>query len=69
MLDIHTLLERNDEKNSVSTFILLRVLIDDFIRVCSVHWNQISKEEVITKIDADAYSNELKLIHDASDIN
>ena len=67
--DVSGILRNNNERHLTSVFILLRVLLDDFIRLFSVYAREEEMEEEIVKISADAYDHRFKNINYSVGIN
>lgn len=67
--DVTGILRNNNERHLTSAFILLRVLLDDFIRLFSVYARDEKMEEEIVKIVADAYNHRFKNISNSVHIN
>lgn len=66
--DISNILMTNNDQQITSSFILFRVLLDDFIRLISVYSSSDMEEEV-TKILADAYNHRFKSIKESVELN
>ncbi len=67
--DIMLLLKSNHENQITSVFVLLRVMIDDFIRLFSVYARPKTMKEEIIKIEADAHDHRFKSINESASIN
>jgi hypothetical protein len=67
--DASIILKNNHEQQITSAFILLRVLLDDFIRLFSVYARANSMEDEIINIQADAHSHRFKNIKESIEIN
>jgi hypothetical protein len=66
--DTSFILKANSEQEITSAFILLRVLLDDFIRALSVYASN-DRENEITLIEADALNHKFKTFQENVDIN
>lgn len=67
--DTSVILKNNHEQQITCAFILLRVLLDDFIRLFSVYARTNSMEDEIINIQADAHSHRFKNIKESIEIN
>lgn len=67
--DVSVILKNNHEQQITSAFILLRVLLDDFIRLFSVYSRTNNMEDEIINIQADAHSHRFKNIKESIEIN
>jgi hypothetical protein len=67
--DVALILKNNNEQQIASAFILLRVVLDDFIRLFSVFARPNKMEEEVIKIKADAYFHRFKSIKESVSIN
>jgi hypothetical protein len=67
--DASFILRNNPELQITSAFILLRVLLEDFIRLFSVYARTNNMEDEIIKIQADAHSHRFKNIKESIEIN
>ncbi len=67
--DVSEILKNNNERHLTSVFILMRVLLDDFIRLFSVYAREEKMEEEIVKIVADGYNHRFKNIRQSIYIN
>lgn len=66
--DTSFILKANEEQQITSAFILLRVLLDDFIRALSVYSSNDRENEIIL-IQADALSHKFKTFQENVEIN
>jgi hypothetical protein len=67
--DVSKILKNNSEMQITSAFVLLRVLLDDFIRLFGVHVKTNQMEEEVYTILADAYSHRFKNMEESAEIN
>jgi hypothetical protein len=66
--DISNILSTNNDAQITSSFILFRVLLDDFIRLFSVYSSSNMEEEIV-KILADAHNHRFKNMNESVELN
>ena len=66
--DVSVILANNQERYVTSAFILLRSLLDDFLRVLDIHQSADIDTEIVA-VQADAHDHRFKAIKESVDIN